>query len=58
MSTRQEKRINCYFYGKKAIHTVESVDPRNLRIRCEHYKVYEHEILLFHHSKEMILFGI
>lgn len=51
----EERSINCYFCGKKAIHIVEGVAPRNVQIRCEHCKVYElkDEILLYHYSKEL-----
>jgi len=51
----EERRINCYFCGKNVINIVEDVDPRNVRIKCEHCKVYEleHKVLLFHYSKEL-----
>ncbi len=51
----EERTINCYFCGEKAINIVESVDPRNLRIECEHCKVYEleFEVLLFHYDKNL-----
>ncbi len=51
----EERTINCYFCGKDAIHIMESVEPRNLRIKCEHCKVYEleHKVRLFHYDKNL-----
>ncbi len=51
----EEKTINCYFCGKKAIQIVESVNARNVRIRCEHCEVYELSdyVLQFHYDENL-----